>query len=64
MKGRYSDKIQIDTTHFVATSPAAINNPHGGPGVEYQKALQLSIVSSPLSRRFGGKGGKANPLWI
>lgn len=45
MKGRASDKIQIETTHFVATSPAAVGNPTGGPGVEYQKALQLSIVS-------------------
>ncbi|KAM0749709.1 hypothetical protein T439DRAFT_357238 [Meredithblackwellia eburnea MCA 4105] len=48
MKGRHSDKIQIDTTHFVATSPAAVDNPTGGPGVEYQRALQLSIpVVSP-----------------
>ncbi|KAI5474277.1 chitin synthase [Pseudohyphozyma bogoriensis] len=48
MKARSSDKIQIDTTHFVATSPASVNNPTGGPGVEYQKALQLSIpVVSP-----------------
>ncbi|KAL8291688.1 hypothetical protein RQP46_001946 [Phenoliferia psychrophenolica] len=48
MKGRAADKIQIDTTHFVATSPAAVGNPNGGPGVEYQKALQLSIpVVSP-----------------
>ncbi|BGO89081.1 hypothetical protein NBRC10512v2_001028 [Rhodotorula toruloides] len=37
------DKIQIDTTHFVATSSASRSNPDGGPGVEYQKAVQLSI---------------------
>ncbi|SGY66932.1 BQ5605_C004g02725 [Microbotryum silenes-dioicae] len=48
MKAKYSDKIQIDTTHFVATSPASASNPTGGPSVEYQKALQLSIpVVSP-----------------
>ncbi|KAF8645550.1 hypothetical protein AX16_007741 [Volvariella volvacea WC 439] len=50
MKARWSDKIQIDTTHFVCTTPAA--TPSGvqatggtssGPGVEYQRALQLSI---------------------
>lgn len=45
MKARGDDRIQIDTTHFVATSPASVGNPKGGPGVEYQKALQLSIVS-------------------
>ncbi|KAH9886004.1 hypothetical protein C8Q73DRAFT_658924 [Cubamyces lactineus] len=50
MGAKWSDKIQIDTTHFVCTTPAA--TPSGaqasgsiitGPGVEYQKALQLSI---------------------
>ncbi|KAI8969756.1 hypothetical protein BD414DRAFT_502553 [Trametes punicea] len=50
MGAKWSDKIQIDTTHFVCTTPAA--TPTGaqasgstitGPGVEYQKALQLSI---------------------
>ena len=50
MGARWSDKIQIDTTHFVCTTPAA--TPSGAqatgsissaPGVEYQKALQLSI---------------------
>lgn len=50
MKAKWSDKIQIDTTHFVCTTPAA--TPNGAqasgsvttaPGVEYQKALQLSI---------------------
>lgn len=49
MKARYSDKIQIETTHFVATSPASPSNPNGGPCVEYQKALQLSIVRPLLS---------------
>lgn len=50
MKAKWSDKIQIDTTHFVCTTPAA--TPSGAsasgsspiaPGVEYQRALQLSI---------------------
>jgi len=50
MQAKWSDKIQIDTTHFVCTSPAA--TPTGAqtsgsissaPGVEYQRALQLSI---------------------
>lgn len=48
--GKWSDRIQIDTTHFVCTTPAA--TPSGAeatggvsnaPGVEYQKALQMSI---------------------
>lgn len=43
MGARSSAKIQIDTTHFVATSSASPSNPSGGPGVEYQKALQLNI---------------------
>ena len=50
MGAKWSDKIQIDTTHFVCTTPAATpqgasasNNIVNGPGVEYQKALQLSI---------------------
>lgn len=48
MGGKGGDKIQIDTTHFVATSSAGRENPGGGPGVEYQKAQQLSIpVVSP-----------------
>ncbi|KWU45642.1 hypothetical protein RHOSPDRAFT_3114, partial [Rhodotorula sp. JG-1b] len=37
------DRIQIDTTHFVATSSATKANPNGAPGPEYQKAIQLSI---------------------
>ena len=50
MGAKWSDKIEIDTTHFVCTTPAA--TPGGAavtgglstaPGVEYQKALQLSI---------------------
>lgn len=50
MQAKWSDKIQIDTTHFVCTTPAASSNASGssknlvsGPGVEYQRALQLSI---------------------
>ncbi|KAG6330185.1 hypothetical protein ID866_8902 [Astraeus odoratus] len=51
MKAKWSDKIQIDTTHFVCTTPAVTPtgarvtgaNVSGGPGVEYQRALQLSI---------------------
>lgn len=50
MNAKWSDKIQIDTTHFICTTPAA--TPNGAqvtgsvvnqPGVEYQRALQLSI---------------------
>jgi chitin biosynthesis protein CHS5 len=50
MRAKWSDKIQIDTTHFVCTTPAA--TPEGvqpvvglasAPGPEYQRALQLSI---------------------
>lgn len=50
MGAKWSEKIQIDTTHFVCTTPAA--TPAGAeatgsitsaPGVEYQKALQMSI---------------------
>ncbi|KAI9569269.1 hypothetical protein HD554DRAFT_2092507 [Boletus coccyginus] len=51
MRAKWSDKIQIDTTHFVCTTPAMTptganasgGNVSGGPGVEYQRALQLSI---------------------
>jgi chitin biosynthesis protein CHS5 len=50
MQAKWSDKIQIDTTHFVCTTPAAVSsasqsssNLSSGPGVEYQRALQLSI---------------------
>ncbi|PFH49001.1 hypothetical protein AMATHDRAFT_81537 [Amanita thiersii Skay4041] len=50
MKAKWSDKIQIDTTHFVCTTPAATasgaqvaGNAGTVPGVEYQRALQLSI---------------------
>ncbi|GAA6030169.1 hypothetical protein JCM8097_009296 [Rhodosporidiobolus ruineniae] len=48
MGAKWDDVLQIDTTHFVATSSASRTNPQGGPGVEYQKAVQLSIpVVSP-----------------
>ena len=40
---------QIDTTHYVATSPASPSAPDSGPSVEYQKAVQLSIVRPSLS---------------
>jgi hypothetical protein len=50
MNAKWSEKIQIDTTHFVCTTPAATptgaqatGNPGSAPGVEYQRALQLSI---------------------
>ncbi|KAF7975167.1 hypothetical protein HWV62_10353 [Athelia sp. TMB] len=46
MGAKWSDKIQIDTTHFVCTTPAAVGGgpqATGGAGVEYQRALQLSI---------------------
>ncbi|KLO05246.1 hypothetical protein SCHPADRAFT_862536 [Schizopora paradoxa] len=43
MRAKWSDKIQIDTTHFVCTSSAAPGSPNAGPGVEYQRALQLSL---------------------
>ncbi|KAF5333120.1 hypothetical protein D9611_002843 [Ephemerocybe angulata] len=50
MGAKWSEKIQIDTTHFVCTTPAATplgaaatGSNAGAPGVEYQRALQLSI---------------------
>jgi hypothetical protein len=52
MDASWSNKIQIDTTHFVCTTPTATPTAvqaSGGtvgvssPGVEYQRALQLSI---------------------
>ncbi|KAH8118867.1 hypothetical protein DFH11DRAFT_1540965 [Phellopilus nigrolimitatus] len=43
MRAKWSDRIQIDTTHFVCTTPATEGPGGGGPGVEYQRALQLSI---------------------
>ena len=52
MDAGWSNKIQIDTTHFVCTTPAATPTAAqasggaigvSGPGVEYQRALQLSI---------------------
>jgi hypothetical protein len=45
MGAKWSDKIQIDTTHFVCNTPATAGaGPLSNtPGVEYQRALQLSI---------------------
>lgn len=43
MKARWSDRIQIDTTHFVCTGPTNAPDGRGGPAVQYEKALQLSI---------------------
>jgi len=53
MGAGWSNKIQIDTTHFVCTTPTATTTAGqaggggtvgiSGPGVEYQRALQLSI---------------------
>jgi len=50
MKAKWSDRIQIDTTHFVCTNPTptptgaqASGSTSGSPGIEYQRALQLSI---------------------
>ncbi|KAF9528038.1 hypothetical protein CPB83DRAFT_876167 [Crepidotus variabilis] len=50
MGANWSDKIQIDTSHFVCTTPAATpsgasatGNASSAPGVQYQRALQLSI---------------------
>ena len=50
MGAKWGDKIQIDTSHFVCTTPAATpsgagaaRNTSGAPGVQYQRALQLSI---------------------
>lgn len=52
MDAAWSSKVQIDTTHFVCTTPTATPTAAqasggtvgvSGPGVEYQRALQLSI---------------------
>jgi hypothetical protein len=50
MGAKWSDAIQIDTSHFVCTTPAATpsgagpsGNTSAAPGVQYQRALQLSI---------------------
>lgn len=62
MGAKWSEKIQIDTTHFVCTTSLSLaavgvsSGVHSGaasatalkttgeePGVEYQKAMQLSI---------------------
>ena len=40
MRARWSDKIQIDSTHFVCTTPAGEGSgANPGPSVEYQRAL-------------------------
>lgn len=49
MGAKASTKLQIDTTHYVCTSPRARNNASTGPangageGPTYRKALQLNI---------------------
>jgi hypothetical protein len=47
MGAKWSDKIQIDTTHFVCTTAASgpIDSPNTveEPGVQYQEATRLSI---------------------
>ncbi|KAG8906142.1 Chitin synthase, class 5 [Tulasnella sp. 403] len=50
MGAKWSDRVQIDTTHFVCTTPtvtplgaSATGSVPAQPGVEYQKALQASI---------------------
>ncbi|KAI0034359.1 hypothetical protein K488DRAFT_45613 [Vararia minispora EC-137] len=50
MRAKWTEKIQIDTTHFVCTTPAAVQTASSAspqlasaPGVEYQRALQMSI---------------------
>jgi hypothetical protein len=42
MGAKWSNKIEIDTTHFVCETPATAGGT-AAPGVEYQRALQLSI---------------------
>ena len=61
MGAKWSERIEIDTTHFVCTTPSAIpaaREAYGGrapthladePGVEYQRAMQLSIpIITPI----------------
>lgn len=47
MGAKCTEKIQIDTSHFVCTTAAATPSEaspsSGAPSVEYQRALQLSI---------------------
>ena len=46
MKAKWSDRIQIDTTHFVCTdprNPGDVNVTPGTQGHGYAKAMQLSI---------------------
>jgi hypothetical protein len=41
MGAKWTEKIQIDTSHFVCTTATEISG--GASRVEYQRALQLSI---------------------
>ncbi|KAF7298651.1 Chitin biosynthesis protein [Mycena indigotica] len=43
MKAKWTDKIAIDTTHFVCTTPNSKTNSPIAPAAEYQRAEQLSI---------------------
>lgn len=43
MKAKWSDRIQIDTTHYVCTDPRNPGGPEGSQGAGYAKAMQLSI---------------------
>ncbi|CCF52416.1 hypothetical protein NDA11_005944 [Ustilago hordei] len=46
MKARWSDRIQIDTTHYICTDPRNPGDVHaqqGSQGNGYSKAMQLSI---------------------
>lgn len=46
MKAKWSDRIQIDTTHYICTdprNPGDFNAPQGSQGNGYSKAMQLSI---------------------
>ncbi|SJX63060.1 related to CHS5-chitin biosynthesis protein [Sporisorium reilianum f. sp. reilianum] len=46
MKAKWSDRIQIDTTHYICTdprNPGDVNAPQGSQGQGYAKAMQLSI---------------------
>ncbi|EST05135.1 Fibronectin, type III [Kalmanozyma brasiliensis GHG001] len=43
MKAKWSDRIQIDTTHYVCTDPRNPGAQEGSQGAGYAKAMQLSI---------------------